>query len=137
MAIWTVIVGPYSLTGCSWAVDKSGFRCTAHQVIKKDGASATTKVGILVCNSTCGHDRVELNQPQSCYSRFKITLPVLKNPSCRQTTLASLVDHDSSQTVPHVSFQQTSTLPSYMSDPPTSLMSPFSQKTACKIKFAP
>ena len=132
MAIWTVILGPYSLTGCSWAVDKSCFRCTAHQVIQKNGASATTKVGILVCNGTCGRDYVVLNQPQSCNSRFKIALPVLKNPSCLQATLASLIDQDSSQTVPQVSFQQTSTRPSYIVDPPTSLMSPFSQRTAYK-----
>ena len=53
--------------------------------------------------------------------------PNLENPSCLQATLASLVDHRPSQTVPQVSFQQISTRPCLGTALPTSLMSPLSQ----------
>ena len=39
----------------------------------------------------------------------------LEKPSCLHTTPASLVDHPSSTTVPHVSLKQTSTRPSLTS----------------------
>jgi len=56
--------------------------------------------------------------------------PNLENPSCLQATLASLVDHEPSHTVPHVSFQHTSTRPCLGTELPTSLRSPLLQTTA-------
>jgi len=56
--------------------------------------------------------------------------PNLENPSCLQATLASLVDHKPSQTVPHVSFQHSSTRPCLGTSVPTSLRSPLLQTTA-------
>ena len=50
-------------------------------------------------------------------------------PSWRQATFVSNVDHPPSQTVPHVSFMQSSTRPSSSVVPSTSLMSPYSQIT--------
>ena len=58
-----------------------------------------------------------------------IVLPVSKNPSCLQATLASLVDQNPSQMVPQVSFQHSSTRPSYILLPPISLMSPLLQRS--------
>lgn len=46
------------------------------------------------------------------------------NPSCRQTTVASLVPHKSSHTVPHTLLLQYSTRPSVGMLPLTSLTSP-------------
>ena len=40
-------------------------------------------------------------------------------PNCLQTTCASAVSHESSHTVPQLLLKHTSTLPSYMFDPPT------------------
>ena len=75
-------------------------------------------------------------------------LPVDENPSWLQATLASSTPHRSSHTVPHVPLIQTSTRPSKMFVPPTSLISPSVQSvhmllqiTSCthyihlKIKF--
>ena len=49
--------------------------------------------------------------------------PWVANPSCLQTTAASVVSQLSLQTVPHCPPMQTSTLPSCSSLPPVSLMS--------------
>ena len=54
-----------------------------------------------------------------------ITLPC--NPSCLHTTFEFSSLHPSSHILPHVLFRQISTLPSFASDPPTSLTSPSSQ----------
>ena len=51
-------------------------------------------------------------------------LPVAENPSCLHATLASLVSHPSSHTVPHVLFIQISTRPSSKVFPSTSLIAP-------------
>ena len=40
-------------------------------------------------------------------------------PNCLHTTVASLLSHESSQTVPHDPFLHTSTRPSKLLDPPT------------------
>lgn len=53
-----------------------------------------------------------------------ISLPVSEYPSCLQTTLASGVPQESSQTVPQLLFKQTSTRPSKLLLPPISLTSP-------------
>ena len=53
MAIWTEVISPNSLTGRPWTVNESCFSSGTQQVIQKDGASATTKVGIGVCYCTC------------------------------------------------------------------------------------
>ena len=58
-----------------------------------------------------------------------ILSPCAPNPSCLQTTRASLVPQRSSHTVPHSLSIQTSTLPSVSFDPPTSLISPSVQLT--------
>ena len=62
-------------------------------------------------------------------------LPVVEYPSCLQATCASNPDQKSSHTVPQVSFQHTSTRPSYWFVPPTSLMSPFWQSTEWMKNF--
>ena len=49
------------------------------------------------------------------------------NPSCLQTTLASLASHPSSHTVPHSLLIQISTLPSKGLKPPDNLTSPYEQ----------
>lgn len=56
-------------------------------------------------------------------------LPSDKKPSWEQTTLASTIPHESSQTVPHSFSMQISTLPSVLTPPPTSCSSPFVQVT--------
>ena len=52
-----------------------------------------------------------------------MNLPDPENPSCRQATLASIVAHPSSHTVPQSPLRHTSTLPCEL-EPPLSLMSP-------------
>ena len=52
-----------------------------------------------------------------------MNIPVAENPSCLQATLASFVDQNPSQMVPHVSLKQISTRPSYRSAPPTNRIS--------------
>ena len=47
-----------------------------------------------------------------CSGRYKMISLDRVKPSCLHTTLASLVDHPSSETVPQVSLKQTSTRPS-------------------------
>ena len=63
-------------------------------------------------------------------SYVAMNTPNLENPSCLQATLASLVDHEPSHTVPQVSFQHTSTRPCLGTELPTSLRSPLLQRTA-------
>ena len=46
------------------------------------------------------------------FNVLSVFKPFVPYPSCLQTTLASLEDQKLSQTVPHVLFRQTSTLPS-------------------------
>ena len=53
--------------------------------------------------------------------------PVYAYPSCLQTTVASVLSHKSSHTVPHWSLMHTSTLPSYWLEPPTRRTSPYVQ----------
>lgn len=54
--------------------------------------------------------------------------------SCLQTTPASRLSHESSQTVPHTPSRHTSSLPRRSLEPPTNWMSPSSQvaKTKCR-----
>ena len=53
-----------------------------------------------------------------------------------QTTVASLLSHMSSHTVPHVALMHTSTLPSYWVVPPTSRTSPYKQADeGCRYKI--
>lgn len=58
-------------------------------------------------------------------------LPVSENPSWRHTTVASTALKASSHTVPHVLLLQTSTRPSRLLAPPTSLISPPMQPILC------
>ena len=51
-------------------------------------------------------------------------LPLAENPSCRHTTLASLLSQSSSQTVPHSPDMNNSTRPSQERRLPINLMSP-------------
>lgn len=51
-------------------------------------------------------------------------IPMFENPSCLQTTEASLLSHKSSHTVPHNPPKQISTLPSYTLAPSTNRTSP-------------
>ena len=60
------------------------------------------------------------------YKNFKYLLVVM-NPSCLHTTLASLLSHPSSHTVPHSLLIQISTLPSKGLKPPDNLTSPYEQ----------
>ena len=68
-----------------------------------------------------------------CLNLCVILSPCASNPSCLQTTRASLVPQRSSHTVPHSLSIQTSTLPSVSFDPPTSLISPSVQLTKEKL----
>ena len=63
-----------------------------------------------------------------------MVLPVVEYPSCRQTTVASVLPQPSSHTVPHTLFIQISTLPSLGTPPPTSRMSPVEQGTVKRFK---
>ena len=60
------------------------------------------------------------------YSYYMIIglIPVETNPSCLQTTTASLVLHESSQTVPQTLLLQISTRPSVAEVPPTNRSAP-------------
>ena len=62
----------------------------------------------------------------SIYSLL-LLLPDDENPSCLQTTWASIELHRSSHTVPHTPLTQTSTRPSRDEEPPTSLTEPLVQ----------
>lgn len=53
-----------------------------------------------------------------------LQLPVELNPSCLQTTTASLALQKSSQTVPHTLLLQISTRPSVIAEPPTRRRTP-------------
>ena len=75
--------------------------------------------------------RCELPITQSL-SIYIAHVPVTSYPNCLHTTVASLVPHESSQTVPHDSFLHTSTRPSKLLDPPTRRTAP--SKQAAKIK---
>ena len=59
--------------------------------------------------------------------------PVVDNPSCLQTTVASALSHRSSQTVPHTLLWQYSTRPSKLVAPPTSLTAPSSKQSIAII----
>ena len=56
-------------------------------------------------------------------------IPLAAYPNCLQATLASLVDQSSSQMVPQVSFQHSSTRPWAGTELPASLRSPLLQTT--------
>jgi len=55
---------------------------------------------------------------------FTIFLLCPEYPSCLQATLASTLSHESSQTVPHLLYRQTSMRPAFGRVPPTNLMPP-------------
>ena len=76
--------------------------------------------------SFLSHSRSALSYLAISYSYFflhDVVLPLVANPSCLQTTTASVVSQLSLQTVPHCPPMQTSTLPSRSSLPLASLMS--------------
>jgi hypothetical protein len=108
------------------AVYKSLLATSTEQVIQPDGTSSLTKEGIETRNCSCKIGKV-LNNNHGM--QFQQSKPAGEYPSCLQATLASLVDQKPSQTVPHVSFQQSSTRPSSSVLPPRSLRSPLLQST--------
>jgi len=63
-------------------------------------------------------------EPGKTLSNYDCKVPVRRNPSCPQTTLASVFPQRSSHTVPHALLWQTSTRPWLEFAPPTSLTSP-------------
>ena len=60
---------------------------------------------------------------------YTMSIPVLKNPSCLQTIVASILLQESSHTVPQTLLIQISTLPSFGIFPPTNRSWPFAQGT--------
>ena len=62
-----------------------------------------------------------------------ILWPWVRYPSCRHTTVASVLPQESSHTVPHTLFMQISTVPSFGMLPPTSRNWPAVQETAHDI----
>ena len=69
------------------------------------------------------------------YHWYNNIIPSLENPSCLQTTEASLLSHKSSQTVPHSSLLQISTRPSDEFDPPTSRIAFWHDWPIRKVQF--
>ena len=65
----------------------------------------------------------------------KNIIPAAEYPSCLQTTVASDMSKESSQTVPHTLLAHTSTRPSLILLPPISLMLPSAQAVEVLNKF--
>lgn len=83
-------------------------------------------------NSSCKFQQWEiLNHLQLKIN--SITAPYAENPSCRHTTLASLLSQKLSQTVPHRPFTQISILPDLVICEPLSCNAPSTQCSAAKI----
>ena len=94
--------------------------CTEHYLAKSS----------LSLHQTCLHptpQQLEINsRVTSIYILWSdnYIIPKCGIPSCLQTTLASMLSHIWSHTVPHSSLRQISTRPSVLLAPPTSLTSP-------------
>ena len=67
---------------------------------------------------------------------LRLPWPCVEYPSCRHTTVASLVPQESSHTVPHILSMQISTLPSFAMLPPASCSWPFVQGAIHKMTVA-
>ena len=70
---------------------------------------------------------VGLAHNQPTFMNWFMQIYLLPYPNCLQTTVASVLSHKSSHTVPHWSLMHTSTLPSYWLEPPTRRTSPYVQ----------
>ena len=67
------------------------------------------------------HLLVQCNSHENCWNLgAKLCSPLVEYPSCRHTTVASVLPQESSHTVPHSLFMQISTLPSLAMLPPAS-----------------
>ena len=94
---------------------------TATNIVKMNGTTALTKVGI-------GNWTITWIGKMIYYATATLWIVLcVPYPSCLQTTLASVEDQESSHTVPHTLFRHISTLPSYGFWPFTSLRSPSKQ----------
>ncbi len=119
----------YSIS--SWTVKQSSFCAIALYVTECNDPNARTK---LIANRSSsyaiGYNFFSWRKQQVCPSdslkwrSFFHSIPAVENPSCRQTTLASIKPHPLSHTVPHIFLLQTSTRPSRGVRPLTSLISP-------------
>ena len=114
-----------------WAWQKSVLIAITSNIIQKDWSTSLTKAGKRAGLSTwckwwiCSHNIPKITCGQLC----NFIIPVVGYPSCLQTTWASLLSQESSQTVPHCPPEHTSTLPALELAfiPWTSLISPLLQ----------
>ena len=132
----------------SGAVNESSLTTSAANIIQVDCASASTKVGITKGHCICWHRQMLYCQQHSLkfsynFLRFLFiqckyvrtsVWPWVEYPSCRQTTVASVLLHKSSHTVPHTLFIQISTLPSFGMLPPASRNSPVVHGPAINVQ---
>ena len=103
----------------SRTVYKSGLSSMTLDIIQPDLATPNRNIGRSKSNSTCSNSIWSIHY----FSLTGCNSPNVGSPSCLQTTLASVMSHKSSHTVPQILLLHISTRP-LMLVPPTSLMSP-------------
>jgi hypothetical protein len=109
------------------ALGERGFRTSTLQACEEYWSTPSTKVGTITCNAPCvgEGDGYSTWQYDIMYGKHAaIDIPLFRNPSCPHTTFPSSELQLEWQTVPQTWFMHISTLPSWMSEPPTSLTSP-------------
>lgn len=126
-SLWTQLCTPRPLFWQSNRRLSVPVQATSSRTIGPDPAPNRAKLKawapIVIIHKCVSHTESEI-QHMYCYCRRKSFLPSLENPSCLQTTFASVRPQPSSHTVPHSLLLQTSTRPSNTSLPPASLTSP-------------
>lgn len=122
-----------------WTQEQTSFSSSAVHLIENNGTHSSSKSSTCKCLGTC---KVSRQNKFSCCFFLQFPLlnmltslrvdfsPVVENPSCLHTTVASGVPQASSQTVPHWLLLQTSTRPSSGVFPLASRMAPWVQGAA-------
>ena len=112
------------------AWQQSALTATTSNIVQKDWSTSLSKAGTRAGCSTWWVRMREVGNAKITGQFNNIyNLPLVRYPSCLQTTWASLLSHESSQTVPHCSPKHISTLPAPELTflPWTSLRSPLLQ----------
>ena len=140
----------------SETVNQFGLMASAANFIQVNCAHTTAKMGIPKCNRICLMKSIrsvsvytvnlQEYQPKrnlkvlACCPKASVLLwlkwiwPCVKYPSCRHTTVASLLSQLSWHTVPHALPTQISTRPSFGMLPPASLSWPVVQGAVGKLQ---
>lgn len=109
-------------------IEQEKFSAEAPHIIQKDTAWTLTESSKAESHSSY----IQIEPVRSTCDYIQVFIPVAENPSCLQTTAASMLLHASSHTVPQALLLQTSTRPSLALEPPARRISPVVHPTCAK-----